>query len=134
MTVADNETAVANFTVRGTAGKIIGRVTDADGNILTDVYAQAYARRVGDADGVVASGQVPTLPPSAFDVWVDGEVRGGHFELNVPAGIYQVGLYLPPGGEYAFLHEAGTSITRISDLRAFATGQHVSAAASKITQ
>jgi len=36
--------------------------------------------------------------------------KQGRFTLEVPSGVYQVGLYLPPGSDYVFASEAETSV------------------------
>ncbi len=82
---AGQETATVNFQL-ASASALTGEVVDPQGNIVSGVVATAYARPAnGDSPQPVAR----------------ATVSGGHFSLNVPPGIYLVGLWVQPGSGYA---------------------------------
>lgn len=89
LTVADDETQTVDFTLEAVAGTIAGRVVDPDDQRVTDIDAWAYAR----------------LADSPEPVSVEPVIEG-RFNLRVPAGAMQVGVFLAPGSEYSFLEEA----------------------------
>ncbi|HEX9439085.1 MAG TPA: hypothetical protein VF909_05360 [Roseiflexaceae bacterium] len=104
-----NVTTTLSFELTPAAAQIDGILQDQSGNVLTGVDAWAYVHAAGSSDLI---DEVP--------------VRGGAFSLNVPSGLMQVGVFLPPGSDYSLTSEV-TATTALA--RALAANQSLSGAA-----
>ncbi|MEM7535116.1 MAG: carboxypeptidase-like regulatory domain-containing protein [Chloroflexota bacterium] len=129
VSIADNGTATVNFQAVGVAGQILGQVTDADGELLTDLYQTwVYARRVGDSSTVTqksadnsVNGPVDNLDDTQggypiyggynhYQITTQALVENGRFTMPLPSGVYEIGIHLPYNSEYIFSSEENASI------------------------
>lgn len=89
VSLAGNETITGvNLTLLEAAAKIVGKLYDPDGNLLTDIDGWAYAREDRSPEPIAGA-----------------PVDRGSFELNVPSGTYKVGIWLPPNAGYTLVGE-----------------------------
>ncbi|MDD5566807.1 MAG: hypothetical protein PHH01_01290 [Patescibacteria group bacterium] len=90
--VGDNETKSADFTFTIADATINGMVQDNEGNTLDTLSSYAYARDVNRS--VSAEGDMMGFCD------LGGMVENGSFSLKVPAGTYQIGVFMPPSSNY----------------------------------
>ncbi len=76
------------FTLEPAAGYVYGKVVDQNGDVLTDIEAEAYVRRGVD--------------PRPLNTM---STKWGQFKMKVPFGDLHVGLFLTPNSGYTFLEE-----------------------------
>jgi protocatechuate 3,4-dioxygenase beta subunit len=107
-----------DFQLQEADGTIEGMVVDEEGNVLTDVYGWAYAR------------QGQHGPPVA-----GAPLENGRFTIFVPAGMYSVGVGLPPNSDYTPAGEVDVDISSLgAKVAALDTRQAVAAAYRERTE
>src|SRR3989338_400991 len=111
VTIADGATSSGNnITLQIANATISGRLVDSDGNTLTSLeMGYAYVET-----GESSNGPGPMMYSS-----MGAPVKNGTFTLKVPAGIYNVGISLPPGAGYC--PSTATEVTTTANATASAT-------------
>ena len=88
----DFQFAVTDATIKGTIQK-------ADGTVLSDLYGWAFARNANQTTG------------SSWYNNLGGSVDAGSFTIEVPAGTWNLGVWLPWGADYSATSETPVTIS-----------------------
>lgn len=84
-----NETKTVNFQFAIADSTIKGTIQDAEGNVLSDMYAWAFANDANRASG------------GDYYSNLGGSVDAGVFTIKVPSGTWNLGVWLPWGADYS---------------------------------
>ena len=97
--VASGSSSTVAFVFASAGHTVNGSVRDANGTLVSSMWAWAYART--DNNG--------------FDIISDGPIDGGEFTLKLPSGDYKVGLWIGPESGYTMSAEADADVSASGD-------------------